>query len=193
VQAELLGGLSGRKDMRAFDVLVRYATDRNPGLRKKAVVALADLPDKRVQPILVAALADSVAEVRAAGARALAKQTDRSPAVEDALVKLLMHQDAVAVEVLGAIGGPGTARRLGELFGQVPDGLLANTFAELLHRADFGPDPIRVEVVKTIGKLTGPEATSALREYIALTDAESEKGRPSRAEAKKLIEQRGAN
>jgi HEAT repeat protein len=250
VQAELLAGLIERKDPRALDVLIHYTQNRNPALRKKAVVALAAIPDARpepsaaentdqksgkksnkkneartdkkpdaraaekpaataeakpaaaaeaksddkpgakIVPTLIAVLSDSVEEVRAAAARALAGRGDHSTAVEDALIKLLEHKDAAAVSALGALGGPGTARRLGELSGQVPDGLLANTFAELLHRADFGPDPIRVEVVKALGKLTGPEATAALRDYIAET--ETDKARPSRGEAKKLIEQRGA-
>jgi len=197
VQAELLAGLAERKDPRAYDVLAHYAQNRNPQLRKKAIVALAALPDAekpRVEPALIAALSDPSEDVRAAGARALATREahddKRSPAVEDALVKLLAHHDGVAVEALGALGGPGTARRLGELFGQIPDGLLASTFSELLHRNDFGPDPIRLEVVKAIGKLTGPEATNALRDYV--TETESDKQRPSRAEAKKLIELRGA-
>src|SRR5262249_52126520 len=68
VQAALLAGLAGRKDARAVEVLSLYTRNRNPELRKKAVVAIAELPDKRAVPVLIAALSDSVEEVRAAAA-----------------------------------------------------------------------------------------------------------------------------
>ncbi len=189
VQAALLAGLAGRKEPRAVEVLALYTHNRNPELRKKAVVAIAELPDKRAVPVLVDAISDSVEEVRAAAAQALGKRKETS--AEDPLVKLLAHKDAAAVGAIAAIGGPTTARKLGELFGQIPDGLLASTLGELLKRPDFGPDPIRVEVVKTLAKLPGTEATAALVEYVAAT--EKDKTRPSRAEAKKAIEQRGVN
>jgi HEAT repeat protein len=190
VGAELLVALAGRKDPRTLDALLYYAQNRNVQLRKKAILALSELDSPKVVPALVAALSDGASDVRAAAARALARRKEHSPQVEDALIKLLMHKDDAAVGALGEIGGPSTARKLGELVGQLPDGLLANTFAELLRREDFGPDPLRVEVVKAVGKLTGPEATATLKEYFAAT--EKEKERPSRKEAQKLIELRGA-
>jgi len=190
VEAELIAGLATRKDPRTIDVLSHYAQNRNSLLRKRAVNALAQIQDPRITPLLVAALSDGVADVRAAGARALANRKERSPQVEDALVKLLAHKDEAAVTALGILGGPGTARRLGELFGQIPDGLIANTFSELLNRPDFGPDPLRVEVIKAVGKLTGPESTAALKDYIRAT--EKDKDRPSSKEARRLIELRGA-
>src|SRR4051812_9080254 len=124
VQAELLAGLAGRKDPRTIDVLAHYVTNRNVSLRKKAVVALGELADPKAVPVLVLALSDNASDVRAAGARALAARKEKAPYVEDALVKLLAHKDEAAVDALGALGGPSTARRLGELFGQIPDGLL---------------------------------------------------------------------
>ena len=190
VQAELLSGLAKRKDARAFDTLAHFATNRNTLLRKKAVVAIGELTDMKSQPLLIAAMSDTVEEVRAAAAHALEARKDHSPQVEDALVKLLSHKDGAAVDALGALGGPGTARRLGELIGNIPDGLLANTFSEMLHRTDFGPDPLRLEVVTAIGRLTGPESTSALKEYVEST--KDDKKRPSRLEAQKIIELRGA-
>jgi hypothetical protein len=72
--------------------------------------------------------------------------------------------------------------------GQVPDGLLCQTLGDMLLRADFGPDPIRIEVVKTLSKVPGADSTSALVEYVAAT--EKDKLRPSRAEAQKVIDQR---
>ena len=189
VQAALLSGLSGRKEPRTLDVLALFARHRSPELRKKAVVAIAEVPEKRVVPLLIQALSDSVPEVRAAAARGLAARKETS--AEDALVKLLAHQDKVAVDALAAIGGPLLARKLGELIGQIPDALIAGTLGGLLGRADFGPDPIRVEVVKTLGKIPGADATAALQDYVTAT--EKDKTRPSRVEAKKALEQRGQN
>ena len=178
------------EDPRTIDVLTHYASNRNTPLRKKAVVALGEIPDPKLVSVLLASLSDSVEEVRAAGARALMARNERAPAVEEALVKLLAHKDQAAVAALGKLGGPGTARKLGELFGQIPDGLIAGVFNDMLARVDF-PDPLRVEVIKALGKLPGPEATQALRDYITATA--NDKTRPSREETKKLIEQRGAN
>lgn len=189
VQAALLQGLVGRRDPRGLETLALYARHRSPEIRKKAVVAIGELPDKRAVPLLIAALSDSVSEVRAAAARGLAARRETS--AEDALVKLLAHQDAAAIDALAAIGGPMLARKLGELSGQIPDPLLSTTLGELLKRPDFGPDPIRVEVVKTLAKLVGSEASTALQDYVTAT--EKDKTRPSRVEAKKALEQRGHN
>ena len=189
VSAALLAGLAGRKEARAVGVLTLYTHNRSPELRKKAVVAIGAISDPRVVPVLIAALSDSVEEVRAAAARALANRKETS--AEDALVKLLAHKDRAAVDALAAIGGPMLARKLGELFGQIPDALLANTLGGLLERPDFGPDPMRVEVIKAVAKLPGADASAVLTDYVKAT--ESEKSRPSRAEAMKSIEARGVN
>lgn len=190
VQAELIEGLVKAKDPRTFDVLSFYAKNRNSLLRKKAIKALSKLDDPRVQGILIASLSDGVADVRAAGAKALTERQDKTPVAEEALVKLLAHRDESAIEALGTLGGPGTARRLGELVGQIPNGLLARTFNAMLERSDFGPDPLRVEVVTVLFKLKSPEATQALKDYVKAT--ENDKSRPSRKEAKKFIEELGA-
>ncbi len=189
VAAALLAGLAGRKEPRAVEVLTLYARHRMPELRKKAIVALGEVPDQRPTPVLIAALSDSVEEVRAAAARALAKRKETS--AEDALVKLLAHKDQAAVDALAQIGGPMLSRKLGELIGQIPDALLANTLGGLLERADFGPDPVRVDVVKAVAKLPGADATAVLTDYVKATEKDPK--RPSRAEARKALEARGVN
>ncbi len=186
VQAALLGALTGKKDTRAVEVLKHYTRNPNPELRKKAVVALAELPDSRAVPALVAALSDSVEDVRAAAASALGKRKERT-AVEP-LVKLLEHKDAAAAGALAQLGTPDLAHRLAEMIGRVPDSLLCNALGEMLKRSDFGPEPIRVEVVKTLSKVPGVDSTSVLVEYIAAT--EKDKMRPSRVEAQKIVDQR---
>src|SRR5262249_50803809 len=117
VQAKLLSGVVERKDPRSLDVLLHYAQNRNVQLRKVAIVGLGAPRDPKVVPALVVALADTASDVRAAAARQLAARKEKSAEVDDALIKLLAHKDEVAVEALGALGGPRTARKLGELIG----------------------------------------------------------------------------
>jgi len=185
VQAALLGGLAGKKDARAVEVLKHYTRNRNPELRKKAVVALAE-GDGRAVPALIAALSDPVEDVRAAAAQSLAKRREKG-AVEP-LLKLLEHKDAAAATALAQLGTPELAHRLAEMIGRVPDALLCTALGEMLKRTDFGPEPIRVEVVKALSKVPGVDSTAVLIEYVAAT--EKDKMRPSRVEAQKIVDQR---
>jgi hypothetical protein len=75
------------------------------------------------------------------------------------------------------------------MLGSVPDPILCDALGQMLKRRDFGPEPIRVEVVRTLGKVPGADATTALIEYVAAT--EGDKTRPSRLEAQKLVDERG--
>jgi hypothetical protein len=191
VQATLLAQLVGKKDPRAIDVLKHYAKNRNPELRKKAILALAELPPSDAQkgvPTLLDALSDSVEEVRAAAAGALGKRKERS--AEGRLIKLMQHKDEAAAKAIALLATPELAHRLSEMLGQVPDALLCSALGEMLKRPDFGPEPIRVEVVKTLSKVPGIDSTSALLEYVAAT--EKDKMRPSRVEAQKIVDQRSS-
>jgi HEAT repeat protein len=188
VQAALLAGLSGKKDARAVEALKHYAKNRNVELRKKALTALADLPDARATAPLVGGLADSVAEVRGAAAAALGKRKERS--AEAKLIKLLQRKDAAATTALAAIASPELAHRISEMLGQIPDALFCETLGAMLKRTDFGPEPIRLEVVKALAKVPGIDSTSALVEYVAAT--EKDKQRPSRLEAQKIVDQRSS-
>ncbi|MCS6913362.1 MAG: HEAT repeat domain-containing protein [Myxococcota bacterium] len=186
--AALLEGLVPRKDPRAIEVLALYSRNRNPELRHRAVQALGEIHDAQVVPLLVAALSDGSAEVRAAAAAALGARREKS--AERPLLRLLQRQDPAAPAALGQIGGPETARTLAEMVGNIPDRLVVQTLGELLKRADFGPDPLRLEVVRTLGKIPGNEALDALTDYLKLSS--KDRTRPSRVEASKIIEQRTA-
>jgi hypothetical protein len=185
-QAALLGALAPKHDARALDVLAHFARNRNPELRKKAVLALAEIGDARAVVPLEAALSDGVGEVRAAAALALGKRKERS--AEPKLIRLLERRDAAAAPALAALGTPELAHRLSEMFGRVPDELLCAALGAMLKRPDFGPDPIRLEVVHTLSKVPGIDSTTALLEYVAAT--EKDKARPSRVEAQRIVEQR---
>lgn len=213
--------LAAKKAPESIEVLGLYAQHRNPELRRKALVALAALPEpgtaapkaaaaakdkpaaasfvpnKAVTPLLLTALSDQSAEVRAVAAEALGARREKS--AEPKLIKLLQRKDPSAPGALGQIGGADTARALGEMIGNVPDRLITETLGELLRRPDFGPDPVRLEVVKTLGKMPGAQTLDILTDYVKATAKESkealahkDKERPSRIEANKIIEQRTA-
>ena len=145
----------------------------------------------KVVPQLIFALSDASAEVRQVAAEALGKRREKS--AEPALIKLLLRKDSAAPEALGLIGGPDTARALGEMIGTVPNYLITATMGALLRRPDFGPEPMRTEVVKLLGKMPGDQPVDFLTDYVKATETDKEtKARPSRAEAQKIIEQRTA-
>lgn len=200
----------------AFPVLSLYAHHRNPELRKQALAALAALPvaekaaekpadkaaEKIAQPapatnnaaptpvvqLLIAGLSDPNSDVRAVAAEALGKRHETR--AEPHLIKMLLRKDGAAPAALGQIGGPDTARALAEMIGNVPDSMILETLGHLLERPDFGPEPVRVQVVKTVGKMPGSQTLDILGDYVK--DTAKDKQRPSRLEAQKIIEQRTA-
>jgi HEAT repeat protein len=184
--AAILGALAGKKDARTLDVLRHFAKNRNAELRKKALIALGAVPDPKVVPVLLDSLSDSVEEVRAAGAKALGDRREKS--AETKLIQLLKRRDQAAAGALAQLGTPDLAHRIAEMLGDVPDPLLCATLGEMLKRPDFGPENIRVELVKTLAKVPGLDSTTTLIEYVAAT--EKDKQRPSRMEAQKIIDQR---
>jgi HEAT repeat protein len=156
-----------------------------------AAPALTPAQQATVVPLLISALSDANADVRGVAAEALGAR--REKAAEPALIKLLLRKDPVAPAALGQIGGAETARSLAEMIGNVPDRLLGETLGMLLIRPDFGPDPLRLEVVKTLGKLSGSQPIDLLNDYVQATAKDkADKVRPSRVEAQKIIEQRTA-
>lgn len=183
--SSLISALSEKRDARVVPVLAHYAKSRNLELRLKALGALGKKADKRVVPALIGALSDSSVDVRAEAAAALGNRRERS--AEASLLKLFSRKDPSAAAALAAIATPDLAHRLSEMLDQVPDSLLCNTLGRILKRSDFGPEPIRMELVRTLAKVPGGDSTTALIEYVTATE---DKGRPSRLEAQKVINQR---
>lgn len=198
-------------DAQLLPVLSLYARHRNVELRRRAMTAVAALPESpassgTVVPLLIGALGDASSEVRAVAAGALGARHEKS--AEPALIKLLLRKDPAAPPALGQVGGPDTARALSEMIGNVPDRMILETLGELLKRPDFGPEQVRVQVVKTIGKMPGSQTLDILTDYVKQTapaaaqgaagakaagkDAAKDGPRPSRIEAQKIIEQRTA-
>ncbi|MGZ3429969.1 MAG: HEAT repeat domain-containing protein [Polyangia bacterium] len=186
VAVAMCAALGAKKDARGVAMLMQYAHHRAPDVRKAALAALALINDKRATAALLAALGDSDAEVRAAAAKGIADRRERT--AEERLIKLMEHRDASAAGALAAIATPQLAHRLSEMLGQVPDPILCTALGEMLKRVDFGPEPIRVEVVRTLSKVPGVDSTAVLVEYVAST--ERDKNRPSRLEAQKIVDER---
>ncbi|MEK6607040.1 MAG: HEAT repeat domain-containing protein [Myxococcota bacterium] len=178
------------KDAQAIDLLRLYAGHRRADLRRAALEALAPIADARAGAILVEALGDTEPTVRAKAARLCGERRER--AAEVALLGLLARGDGAAAEPLGLVAGIETAKKLVELIGQTDDVLLAEALGALLLREDFGPDPLRVELVKTLGKLPGSDPVAILDEYVKVSAGKEKEERPSRIEAARILEGRKA-
>jgi HEAT repeat protein len=166
--------------------LRRYATHRDPIVRSAALGVLALYPSPDAHAAIVAGLHDMTPAVRAAAAAAAAK--GRVKDAIDPLFKLLARGEEPAARALAALADADLARKIGDQLGQVPDGVLAICLGGVLKRPDFGPDPARVEIVRAIAKISGPEAVSALTDYLEATPKNPP--RPSRAEAQKVVDAR---
>lgn len=180
-----LQALGKLKDPRTQPVLLQYASNRNPELRRAALQAVAAFKAPWADGALRAALGDPEPPVRALACKLVARRGDR--VANERLLKLLRRGDEPAAEALGMLATPKAARELAELAGSVPDGLLASALAEVVKREDVA-DPLRVEMLKVLGKLPGEAATAALVEYLAQAGA---KPRPSRDVAQRLLDERG--
>ena len=172
--------------VKVLDVLILYAGHRNAELRVHAVKALGAVADRRVTPVLVERLGDSDPKVRTAAAEALAARHDKQATAR--LLALVKRNDAGAAGPLGALATPDLIPQLAELQGGIDDGVLATALGEYIKRDDVA-DKLRLEVVRTIGKLSGAGATTALVEYLAVVPPRDD--RPSKREAQKLLDERG--
>lgn len=166
--------------------LGRYAGHRVPPVRSAALGALAMYPDPRARAAIAAALRDPVATVRAAAAAAAARGRVRDAV--DPLLLLLAKGEEPAARALAALADPMLAARIADHLGKVPDVSLALCLGAILRRADFGPDPARVEIVRAIAKIQDASAIAALTDYIDATPKNPP--RPSRQEAELVVEAR---
>jgi len=180
-----LGAAGALTAPRVFEVLDLYAGHRAPEIRQRAVKALGTVKDPRATTTLLARLGDAAPGVRASAGDALAARRDRVATVR--LFALVKKSDAGAASPLAALAGPDLIPQIAELAGSVDDGVLATTLGEYAQRADV-PDRLRLDVVRTIAKLAGAGATTALVEYIASVPAKDD--RPSKREAQKLLDER---
>ena len=173
-------------DPQGIDVLALYTGNRNPDIRRHAVVALGALSDARVVPTLVERLGDSAPDVRAAAAEALATRGEKTAAPR--MLALLKRNDSGAAAPLGAMAPIAFVPAIAELQGSIDDANLATALGELLKRPDM-PEPVRVDIIKTLARVPGAASTTALVEFIGTLAGRD--ARPSRVEAQKVIDERG--
>jgi HEAT repeat protein len=186
VASEALTSLGKIHDAHSTAVVALWTGNTNTKVRLAAVKALGKLSDARSTEVLIERLGDSEAPVRTAAAEALAARKEGKAARR--LFQLVARNDAGAAGPLGSVMSPDEIPRLAELHGRVDDGVLATSFGEFLKRGDV-PDRLRVDVVRTVGRLQGAAATAALVEYLASVPEKDT--RPSKEEAQKVIDQRG--
>jgi hypothetical protein len=84
---------------------------------------------------------------------------------------------------------PDDVPKLAELRGSIDDAVLATALGEFLKRPSV-PDRLRVDVIRTLGRVPGAVATTALVEYLASIPEKD--NRASKDEAQKTVDARGA-
>jgi HEAT repeat protein len=176
-----------RADQTTIDALTLYAGHRAPDVRRRALKVLGTLNDPQVTPPLIERLGDAASDVRAAAAAALAARHEEKAAPR--MFALLARGDGGVAAPLALLATPDMIPRIAELTGTIDDGIVADALGEYVKRADV-PDKLRVDVLRTIGRLSGVVATTALVDYVASVPAKED--RPSKKEAQKLIDARGA-
>lgn len=185
--AAALRALAKLADPRSFEAVELYAGHRRMEVRREAVRALGALNDARAFPVLLDRLGDDAAEVRAAAAESLASRKEGRALPR--LLRLLRRDPAVAAP-LGQLATPDTIAQLRDLKGSVADGVLATALGAYIKRADAG-DSVRIEALRVLAKLHGPEAATELVEYLASIPARD--NRPSRREAQRLLDERSVD
>jgi hypothetical protein len=177
-----------RADQTTLDALELYSGHRSPDIRRRAVKALGTVNDPRATPVLLERLGDAASDVRAAAAEALAARHETKATRR--MFALLAMGDAGVAGPLAALATPDLVPRIAELNGTIEDGVIADALGEYAKRSDV-PDKLRIDVLRTIGGLSGAGATTALVDYIASVPAKDD--RASKKEAQKLLDQRGAS
>ncbi len=204
---ELVRAIGKHESPRSFELLFHYCKNRNQSLRAEAVSTLGRLINeknkKRVFERAIQGLKDSASPVRAAAARVLVElkkkgmnEKQRAEAEEVLLQLLIKKKDQLAAGIaLSKLGGMETARKLavnlkGELpstgiSNEVPARIVVVIYSAFLKRDDFGPEPVRYWIIKTLGELTSPEAIATIMDYVASTAG---KKTPSAVLARKIAE-----
>jgi hypothetical protein len=185
VAAPALAALAKHPAPTDVAILRVYAGHHDDAVRAAAVLALGEYPDPAAKTAVVVALGDDVEVVRTAAGGAVAHGKIREGV--ERLLALLDKGDAAAPPALAALADADMAHAIGEHLGTAPGAVLAQTFGAILKRPEF-PEAAKVEVVRTLAKISGAEATAALTDYVDATPAKPPK--KSRAEAQKIIEAR---
>lgn len=169
----MIQALGERKDPRALETLMFYSGHRSVELRTEAISALCalDIKDpaviKRIDELLLKALRDYDEIVRNKAAWLLGKR--RVIAAEEPLLILFGRGSSSALQALGFVGGIRTARALALAMESTKTSKepIITAIGTLLSRPDFGPEPVRVQLVKILGETNLPGAQNVLMNYHA--------------------------
>jgi HEAT repeat protein len=154
-------GILGRAE--AGPVLFELVGHRRPEIRLRAVQAIAMCRPRGADAVLVSALGDSAAPVRAAAAQTLGEL--RASSAVDSLFLAFERDVAEAGPALAAVARPEDVTRLLAYLGRRPFTVLRPTLLALAVRTDL-PARARLEVVNRVGELATPEARALLEEIV---------------------------
>ena len=178
-----LAALEARADADALPTLEYYLRVRSKKLRAATVRAAAAIGTPQGDVLVAEGLADPTKEVRGVSAKMAVKR--RLTKTAPTLVRLLVAGEMPAAEALGDLADAEVARAVAETIGKAPDEPVAEALGRMLLRDDFGPDSLRVEVVRALGKVPNGAGTVHLVAYVAATPRNPP--RASRREAEKLM------
>lgn len=181
-----LDAIAAHADVRCIDTLAFFVNYRDPRVRAAAMRAIGALSDRRTVRYVMTALSDSDKQVRAIAIGIVSAR--KLMAGIEPMLDLLKKGEQATVPALASMANPDLAKALGEFIGDAPAPLLAKTLGTILLRADFGPEAARVQVVRTLAKVSGKEAIDALRGYANSLPKTSP--RQSRREALAIIKDR---
>lgn len=186
VATAALNAIAEHNDVRALDTLNFFVKYRDAAVRGAALAAIGKLDDRRtVRPVL-ASLRDEDMNVRAIAIGIVATRNLRAGI--EPMLELMKKGEEATGPALASMADPDLAKVLGEYIGDAPNKLLASTLGTILLREDFKPEAARVQVVRTLGKISGPESMQALRKYIDSLHPRSLK--QSKREAEAIIKDR---
>ena len=181
-----LKSLAKLEQRRALVVIRSYGKHRQGRVRAETLRVLAALDLQGSNKKIVAGLSDRDPDVRTAAAILIAEHDLRQGV--DALVALLRRGEELAVPALGQLADKKSAAAVSKLVGAAPDALVSRALGAMLLNPKFGPDDLRLEVVKTLGAVPGNESIEALSSYVASIPAKPP--RASRKEAELIVEKR---
>ncbi|MEZ4402670.1 MAG: hypothetical protein R3B06_21800 [Kofleriaceae bacterium] len=144
-----------------------YQDARHPQVRAAALrIVLATKPDPAV---VMTALRSFDEPVRAIGADAAGAAGLREAV--PALLVLLDKGELPAARALAKLPDETLAKTIAARFGIAPDAALAVALGGMLVQPSFSAEPARLEVVRTLTKLSGIEPLAALEAYVKATPA----------------------
>jgi hypothetical protein len=161
--------LAGLSSIWGEQAVLRAVSDPDPTIRQSAVLLLGQGASPDAVPAIIAALEDSVPEVRAAAASILGTVNPGAAGVVDALVGALADNSAsVRASAVWSLGSLGPAA--------------APALEELMKLSGTGEDYERVPVIEAIGKI-GPDAAPAIPGLTMLLSDPNDRLREAAAEA----------